>query len=181
MHSFHNSCILNSNVITACFVECIIFENSTIHTCLLSLTFPHTISISDPTLHRNESYSVHQLDNHVHSTTETTPTTLNYSSMGPNYDMITRERLDANDVIDHSQQGSNTQHVQAVNPTPVRDETGRNGDDFYDAEEHTYAAVNKKKAKKTSEDGEGEREEPPDYETAVPGETSWGVMDEGHA
>ena len=114
--------------------------------------------------------------------------------MGPNYDTVTRERLDTNDVIDHSQQGSNTQPSQPVNPTPVRDETGRNvnptpvgdetgrnGDDFYDAEEHTYAAVNKKKAKKTSEDGEGEREEPPDYEMAVPGETSWGVMDEGHA
>ena len=38
--------------------------------------------------------------------------------------------------------------------------------------------MNKKKTKKTSEDGEGEREEPQGYEMAVPGETSWGVMDE---
>ena len=156
----------------------LVLKTETSYICLLFLKI---FSIPDPTVRRNESYSIHQLDNHVYSTAETTPTTLNYSSMGPNYDIITRERLDTNDVIDHSQQGSNTQPVQEVNPTPVRDETGRNGDDFYDAEEHTYAAVNKKKAKKTSEDGEGEREEPPDYEMAVPGETSWGVMDEGHA
>ena len=38
--------------------------------------------------------------------------------------------------------------------------------------------MNKKKAKKTSEDGEGEREEPPDYELkwhTVPGKISWGL------
>ena len=137
-------------------------------TCLLSFAFPNIISIPDPTLRRNESYSIHQLNDRLYSTTEPTLTTLNYSSMGPNYDTVTRERLDTNDVIDHSQQGSNTQPVQEVNPTPVGDETGRNGDDFYNAEEHTYAVVNKKKAKKTSEDCEGEREELPDYEMTVP-------------
>ena len=107
-----------------------------------------------------------------------TPASINYTSVDPNYDMITRERLDTYEAIDHNEHNSNPQHVQVVNPTPVRDEASKKEDDFYDAEEHTYAVVNKKKTKKTSEDGEGEREEPPDYEMAVPGETSWGVMNE---
>ena len=44
----------------------------------------------------------------------------------------------------------------------MRDEASKKEDDFYDAEEHIYSVVSKKKAKKTSEDGEGEREELPD-------------------
>ena len=46
-------------------------------------------------------------------------------------------------------------HDTPANPTP---DASKKGDDFYEAEEHTYSVVNKKKAKKTSEDGEGERE-----------------------
>ena len=49
----------------------------------------------------------------------------------------------------------NVQNVPLC-PTPVRDDASKNGDDFYDAEEHTYSVVNtkcKKKAnKKPSED-----------------------------
>ena len=43
----------------------------------------------------------------------------------------------------------------------MRDETSKKEfeDDFNNAEEHTCLVVNKKKAKKTSEDGEGERVE----------------------
>ena len=84
------------------------------------------------------------------------PTPLNY-----------REELSTYDIIDLEQ----TQQNKPTDPTPVRDETSKKEDDFYDAEEHTYSVVNKKKAKKTSEDGEGEREEPPDYDSAMAGET----------
>ena len=59
-----------------------------------------------------------------------------------------------------------TQQKKPTDFTPVRDEASKKEDDFYDAEEHTYAVVNKKKAKKTSEDGEGEREELPDNDSA---------------
>ena len=74
-------------------------------------------------------------------------------------------------------------HIQAkpVNPTPVRDEASKRGDDFYDAEPHMYSVVNvkhKKRAKKTSEDGEGEREEQSGVPMAVSGESSLGVMNE---
>ena len=60
---------------------------------------------------------------------------------------------------DDDQPKANTQDTPA-NPTPVRDEDHKNGDDFYDAEEHTYSAVNvkhkKKACKKSSEDSSGE-------------------------
>ena len=72
-----------------------------------------------------------------------------------------------------------------ANPTPVADESSKKGDDFYDAEEHTYSVVNikhKKRAKKTSEDGEGERQEPPVNDLAMgAGDVSRGVGEEGYS
>ena len=121
-------------------------------------------SVPDPIMHRNESYSTHQLNNQLHSVA--TPTTIN--STDPYDDIILPERVE---VVDHNQQNTNTQ-VETATPTSMGGETRERRDD---TEEHTYETVNKK----TSEDGEGEREEPPDYEMAVPGEASWGVMDEG--
>ena len=128
-------------------------------------------------MHRNESYSIHQLTNQLHNVT--TPTTI-YSSLVDPYDdiILLPERVDA---IGLSHRDLSTQPVQVANPraTPVREEASRNGVDFYDTEEHTYSVVNKKKAKKTLENGEGEREKPPDYEMgAVPGETLQGVTEE---
>ena len=46
--------------------------------------------------------------------------------------------------------------------TQVLDDDSKNGDDFYDAEEHTYSVVIKSKRKankKSSENDKGEREE----------------------
>ena len=70
------------------------------------------------------------------------------------------EELNTCDTINLGQNIS-TQHNKPTDFTPETEETSRKEDDFYDAEEHTYAVVNKNKAKKTSEDGEGEREELP--------------------
>ena len=92
-------------------------------------------------MHRNESYSNHQLNNRLHSVA--TPTTINSSLTGPYDDIILPRR---EDVMDHSHQNSDPQLVEAVNPTPVRDEASKKEDDFYDAEEHNYSVVNKKKA-----------------------------------
>ena len=74
------------------------------------------------------------------------------------------EELNTCDTINLGQNIS-TQHNKPwpTDFTPETEKTSKKEDDFYDAEEHTYAVVNKKKAKKTSEDGEGEKEEPPDY------------------
>ena len=68
------------------------------------------------------------------------------------------EGLDTYDVIGHKHQETNTPGVALANPTPGREEKG---DDFYDAEQHTYSVVVKHKKKaneKTSEDGVGEGE-----------------------
>ena len=58
------------------------------------------------------------------------------------------------DSIDNQLKTSTTQVRPANNPSPISNEVSKRGDDFYDAEEHTYAVVNKKKKK--SEDGEGD-------------------------
>ena len=63
-------------------------------------------------------------------------------------------------------QNISTQHNKPTDFTPETEKTSKKEDDFYDAEEHIYAVVNKKKAEKTSENGEGEREELPDNDSA---------------
>ena len=58
-----------------------------------------------------------------------------------------------------NQQQTNAQETPA-NPTPVRNEASKIGNDFYDAEEHTYSVVNnKKKANKKPPEYEGERKD----------------------
>ena len=132
-------------------------------------------SSSGPSTKRNQSYSLRQLDDPQHS--NVTPTQPDYSSLGPHYDMMTTNNkgLDTYEVIDHNQQKANTPQAEPANPTPVRDEASKRGDDFYDAEEHTYSLVNvehKKKAKTESAAGGGEWEESPLNDTAMPGKTS---------
>ena len=62
---------------------------------------------------------------------------------------------------DDDQPEANTQDAPPI-PTPVRDEDDKEGDDFYDAEEHTYSVVNvkckKTRNEKTAVNAEGERE-----------------------
>ena len=77
-----------------------------------------------------------------------------------------------------------TPQAKSANPTPVTDESSKRGDDFYDAQQHTYSVVNvkhKKRVKKTSEDGEGEREEPAVYTSAMTGDASRGMGEEGYS
>ena len=78
-------------------------------------------------------------DSHQVYYSEATPTQHNYS-----YNIVATdtEGLNTYDVIGN-QQKPNTLDT-SVTPTPVRDEASK-GEDFYDAEEHMYAAVNKKK------------------------------------
>ncbi len=62
-----------------------------------------------------------------------------YSSLGPNYDTVTTSDGDY-DVIDH-----NKQKPKPSNPPPVKVEVSKSEDEFYNAEEHMYAAVDKEK------------------------------------
>ncbi len=58
------------------------------------------------------------------------------------------------------------EYSQSTNPPPVSGEATMREEEFYNAEDHTYAAVNKKSKKKkkpnnVESDGEGEGESPP--------------------
>ena len=94
----------------------------------------------------SRDYSLNDIIDHVNS--ESTPTQPDHSSrsMVPTIN----EGVGIYDSID-DQQKTGTSQAGPANPSPVR-KASKRGDDFYDAEEHTYAAVNKKRL----EDGEGE-------------------------
>ena len=78
------------------------------------------------------------------SYTDTAPIEPSYSSLGPNYNTVTTsdERIDDYDVIDH-----NRPKPKPANPPPVTAEASKSEDEFYNAEEHMYAAVTKDKKK----------------------------------
>ena len=99
----------------------------------------HSLSVK-----RNESYSLRQLDDPVYD--DATPTQPNYSSLGPAYNMEASNdhELTTYDCIENT---INTPQAKPANPTPEEDGTS-NKDDFYDAEEHTYAAVSKRKLRR---------------------------------
>ena len=127
------------------------------------------------------NYTLNELIDQVYD--ETTPTKPNYRFLGPNFNMITtnNEGLDTYDVTDHNQWKTNRTHAKPAKPTPVRDEASKRGDDFCDGEEHTYSVANTKHKKIESAAGGGEWEGPPVYDTAMPGETSWGVGEEEYS
>ncbi len=65
-----------------------------------------------------------------------------YSSLGPNYNTVSTsdEGIGEYAVIDH-----NKPKPKPANPPPVKVEASKSEDEFYNAEVHMYAAVNKKK------------------------------------
>ncbi len=69
----------------------------------------------------------------------------NYSSLGPNYDTVrvttSDEGIGDYDVIDHNK-------PKPANPPPVTIEASMGEEEFYNAEDHMYAAVVKKEKKK---------------------------------
>ena len=76
------------------------------------------------------------------SYTDTTLIEPSYSSLGPNYNTVTTsdKTIDDYDVIDHYKP-----NPKPANPPPVKVEASKSEDEFYNAEEHMYAAVNKEK------------------------------------
>ncbi len=90
--------------------------------------------------------------NQLNPTVEST-----YSVLGPNYDTVVTtgaQVISDYDVLDHNSPAT----VQPDHPPPVG---GVNEDQFYNAEDHMYAAVNKgakKQKKKESNRSNGEDE-----------------------
>ncbi|XP_064397352.1 uncharacterized protein LOC135344154 isoform X2 [Halichondria panicea] len=77
------------------------------------------------------------------SYTDTAPIEPSYSSLGPNYNTVTTsdEGIGDYDVIDH-----NRPRPKPANPPPVKVEASKSEHEFFNAEEHMYAAINKKHA-----------------------------------
>ena len=93
---------------------------------------------------------------------EASSTQPNYSSLGPTYDMEAKnDEMTINyDYIEQPQNTINTPQLSTANRTPVIMEGSEN--DFYDAEQHTYAVVNankKKKSKKKMSSNAADNEE----------------------
>ena len=105
----------------------------------------------------DESYTLTQLDDQVYD--EATSTAPTYSSLGPGYDVAAykREEIDTYDVPDQKQKKTNIPEPTA-DPEPVRDKVSKKGDDFYDAEDHTYSVVNVKNKKKTKKGCHGDQQ-----------------------
>ncbi len=74
------------------------------------------------------------------SYTDTAPIEPSYSSLGPNYNTVTTsdKRIGDYDVLDHNKPKPST-------PPPMKVEAIKSENEFYNAEEHMYAAVNKEK------------------------------------
>ncbi|XP_064397483.1 lysyl oxidase homolog 2-like isoform X2 [Halichondria panicea] len=74
------------------------------------------------------------------SYTDTAPMEPSYSSLGPNYNTVTTsdEGIDDYDVFDH-----NRPKPKPANPPSVKVEASKSDDEFYNAEEHMYAAIDK--------------------------------------
>ena len=76
----------------------------------------------------------------------------NYSTAGSDYEDGTTNLpiISTYDVIGRNQPRLN--EAQAANPPPVRDEAIENQDNFHNAEQHLYTAVNKKAKKRSPPD-----------------------------
>ena len=145
----------------------------------------HSHQLEGPATNKNEYYSLRQLEDPVYD--DASSTQPNYT-LGPDieavsnpvtngYDSIewmtkpkkeqhlhdranTREKKKAEKISNKNNKPKTNGQESSLNPTPVRDDDNKKGDDFYDAEEHVYSVVikSKKKAnKKLSENCERER------------------------
>ena len=103
---------------------------------------------------------------------EASSTQPNYSSLGPTYDMeaANDEMTSSYDYIEQPQGTNNTPHINTANSTTAKMEA--NGNDFYDAEQHTYAVVNSnKKKKKMSSSVSNNEEHTADVQNTPPNHT----------
>ena len=142
---------LTANSIDVSQVEKHIHTHSASQCCGITSTVAHIFSPPGTSAqmnekHRNESYSLKQINSQVYNVATSTP---NYSSESLGFTVAPkREEIDFYDVIDHNLNEASKPQAP-VSPTPVEDNVSKKGDDFYDAEEHIYPVVNVKNKKKT--------------------------------
>ncbi len=145
------------------------------HTCIRPHTHTHTdfSSSTNNTITTDDHYSLGQLIDCVYDeATPTKPPTKPPPTYNPPLSQATSPPLS---------QATSPPLSQATNPPPVMVEASKEEEEFYNAENHMYAAVNKKANGDTAEaDGKGENKteegsNQPVYDVAMPGEAVWGV------
>ena len=107
----------------------------------------------------NQSYTQQDINSQLYA--EATPADTTYSRL--NRDDERTEEIATYDYADPNQ--TRVERSQATNPPPVSGEATVTKDEFYNAEDHAYAAVNKKtkKPKNAESDGEGKGKAPPPF------------------
>ena len=110
----------------------------------------------------NQSYTQQDINTQLYAEATSPDTT--YSRL--NRSDKQTEKIATYDYADPNQ--IRVERSQATNPPPVSGEAIVREEEFYIAEDHTYAAVNKKaknkkKPKNAESDGEGESEVPPPF------------------
>ena len=125
--------------------------------CLL--LFPHSVDAGTISTRSNQSYTQQDINTQLYA--EATPLDTTYSRL--NRSDKKTEEIATYDYTNPNQ--IRVERSQETNPPPVSGEAIVREEEFYIAEDHTYAAVNKKaKKKKNAEsDGEGESEAPPPF------------------
>ncbi len=128
--------------------------------CLL--LFPHSVDAGIISTRSNQSYTQQNINTQLYA--EATPPDITYSRLNRG-DKHTEE-IATYDYADPNQ--IRVERSQATNPPLVSGEAIVREEEFYIAEDHTYAAVNKKaknkkKPKIAESDGEGESEATPPF------------------
>ena len=129
--------------------------------CLL--LFSHSVDAGTIST-SNQSYTQQDINTQLYAEATPPDTTATYSRLKRS-DKQTEE-IATYDYADPNQ--IRVELSQATNPPPVSGEAIVREEEFYIAEDHTYAAVNKKakkkkKPKNAESDGEGESEAPPPF------------------
>ena len=107
--------------------------------CLL--LFPHSVDTGTIST-SNQSYTQLDINNQLYA--EATPPDTTYSRL--NRSDKKTEEIATYDYADPNQM--KLERSQATNPPPVSGEATVREEEFYNADDHTYAAVNKKVKKK---------------------------------
>ncbi len=125
------------------------------------LLVPHSVDTGTISTN-NQRYTQQDINTQLYA--EATPPDTTYSR-------LTRDDKRTDEIATYDYADPNQIRVersQATNPPPVSGEATMREKEFYNAEDHTYAAVNKKakkkkKLKNVESDGEGEGEVPPSF------------------
>ncbi len=123
---------------------------------LLNVVYCYSPSVDTGTISTrgNQSYTKQDVNEQLYDEAKAPDQTYSRLNRGQAQD-YKMDDIATYDYADHNQ--IRVEGSQATNPPPVSDETIMTEEEFYNTEDHTYAAVNKKAKKKKTKNSEGER------------------------